>query len=248
MPPYNKNCKLCNIAFTSIKPYAQCCSKKCTRKKYRINNLEKELIQNRAYREKNRDIIIAKDRKFRNENREFVRNKRREKYLKNKDKENARSKQWQKDNPERAKAIKKRTNLKNRDKIIAYSREYYKKNRETRINFSKKYIKERRKIDINFNLRFILRSRITKCIKNKKNTTMQLLGADIKTVRKHLESQFKEGMSWDNHSFTGWHIDHIIPISSFDLTDLEQQKKCFHYTNLQPLWAKDNFSKGSKIL
>jgi len=54
-------------------------------------------------------------------------------------------------------------------------------------------------------------------------------------------------MSWDNHGFKGWHIDHIIPCSAFDLTKVEEQKKCFHYTNLQPLWAKDNLSKGDKL-
>ena len=78
--------------------------------------------------------------------------------------------------------------------------------------------------------------------------TMELLGTDIETARLHLENQFKENMSWDNHGNYGWHIDHIIPCASFDLTDIEQQKKCFNYTNLQPLWAKDNMSKGSKIL
>jgi hypothetical protein len=64
---------------------------------------------------------------------------------------------------------------------------------------------------------------------------------------KHLEKQFKNGMTWENRGFNGWHIDHIIPISSFDLTDIEQQKICFHYSNLQPLWAKENILKSNKI-
>ena len=53
-------------------------------------------------------------------------------------------------------------------------------------------------------------------------------------------------MSWDNHGYDGWHVDHIRPCASFDLTDEEQVRKCFHYTNLQPLWAKDNLRKGSE--
>jgi len=55
-------------------------------------------------------------------------------------------------------------------------------------------------------------------------------------------------MTWENHGFDGWHVDHIKPCTSFDLTDLEQQKQCFHYTNLQPLWKKENFEKRDKIL
>ena len=62
----------------------------------------------------------------------------------------------------------------------------------------------------------------------------------------YLESKFTEGMTWDNHG--EWHIDHIIPCCSFNLENEEEQKKCFHYTNLQPLWAKDNLRKGGKIL
>jgi hypothetical protein len=54
-------------------------------------------------------------------------------------------------------------------------------------------------------------------------------------------------MSRDNYGYRGWHVDHIVPCSAFDLTNIEEQKKCFHYTNLQPLWAKDNLSKGNKF-
>lgn len=78
--------------------------------------------------------------------------------------------------------------------------------------------------------------------------TTELLGADIKTVREHLERQFKEGMSWDNHGKFGWHIDHIIPCASFDLTDPAQQRKCFHYSNLQPLWWSENLAKNKQII
>jgi hypothetical protein len=62
-----------------------------------------------------------------------------------------------------------------------------------------------------------------------------------------LQSKFKEVITWENHGKYAGHIDHIIPCASFDLTDPEQQKKCFHYTNLQPLWAHENLSKGAKI-
>ena len=64
----------------------------------------------------------------------------------------------------------------------------------------------------------------------------------------YMEKKFTKGMTWNNYGNNGWHIDHIIPCSSFDLTNPEEQKKCFHYTNLQPLWAEDNLRKSDKIL
>ena len=73
---------------------------------------------------------------------------------------------------------------------------------------------------------------------------MELIGCSKEELIKHLESQFIEGMTWENWSLNGWHIDHIRPISSFDLSDPAQAKECFHYSNLQPLWAIDNLKKS----
>ena len=91
----------------------------------------------------------------------------------------------------------------------------------------------------------------TKIINNSKTTSkkiLEYLGCTIQEARNHIQSQFKEGMTWEKHGRHGWHFDHIIPISHFDATDKEQLKKCFHYTNLQPLWWHENLSKGIKIL
>lgn len=72
------------------------------------------------------------------------------------------------------------------------------------------------------------------------------LGCSIEDFKKHLESLWQPGMSWCNYGLRGWHIDHVIPISSFDLVIKQEQLKACHYTNLQPLWAKDNLSKGDR--
>ena len=64
----------------------------------------------------------------------------------------------------------------------------------------------------------------------------------------YIEKLFVDGMSWDNYGPTGWHIDHIKPCASFDLTNQDEQRQCFHYTNLQPLWAADNIRKGAKMV
>lgn len=90
--------------------------------------------------------------------------------------------------------------------------------------------------------------RLSRYLKRKTLTTIELLGCSSSKLRQHLESLWTEGMSWDNYGIYGWHIDHKHPISSFDLSCPEQMKLCCHYTNLQPLWAKDNLSKSNKII
>lgn len=89
-----------------------------------------------------------------------------------------------------------------------------------------------------------IRSSLNSQYIKKTNRTHELVGCSISYLKIHLENQFTTGMSWDNYG--DWHIDHIRPCCSFDLTDPEQQKQCFHYTNLQPLWWLDNIKKGGK--
>jgi hypothetical protein len=97
-----------------------------------------------------------------------------------------------------------------------------------------------------------LRNRITVAMMRygttKSNSTEVLIGCSVPDLRQHLEVQFVDGMTWDNYGRIGWHIDHIRPCASFDLTDPAQQRQCFHYSNLQPLWAADNIRKGAKLL
>ena len=66
-------------------------------------------------------------------------------------------------------------------------------------------------------------------------------------IRYNIESKFQSGMTWENHSIHGWHLDHKIPLAAFDLSDYEQFKKACHYTNLQPLWANENLSKNDLL-
>ena len=89
------------------------------------------------------------------------------------------------------------------------------------------------------NLRDILRG------KGSHQPTLDLLGCTRQEYRDHLESKFTDDMSWDNYG--EWHVDHIIPVSAFDQSDLEQRKECWHYSNTQPLWAEDNMAKGTSI-
>jgi len=101
-----------------------------------------------------------------------------------------------------------------------------------------------------FRLGSTLRVRVRRAVKaqagQKAFKTIQLIGCNIESLRQHLESMFKRGMSWTNYG-RSWHIDHIIPCAAFDLTDPRQQRQCFHFTNLRPLSAKANIRKSAKI-
>ena len=156
---------------------------------------------------------------------------------------------------------------KNENRIKKTLKEWYLKNKEKRkerykenskINYYKDkkkkmarvmaYQKIKLKTDINWILRKRLRNRLQKALKGvtKSKKTMDLLGVPhMDFFKTWIECKFKEGMTWENRRL--WHVDHILPCSSFDLTKPEEQAKCFHYTNLQPLWASENLSKGNRI-
>lgn len=101
-----------------------------------------------------------------------------------------------------------------------------------------------------FKIAVVLRKRVVLALKtrgiSKSRSLRELLGCTIPELKQHLESQFRQGMSWDNHG--EWHVDHIRPCAAFDLTRVAEQKVCFHYTNLQPLWAEENLRKSDKTL
>ena len=143
----------------------------------------------------------------------------------------------------------------NRDKIKAYEEAY----RAANIDKKKAYrvanrdkINARRnnyiKTNIQYKLSCRLRTRLYCALQGnfKNGSAVKDLGCSIDELKTHLESKFQLGMTWDNWSFEGWHIDHIKPLASFDLTDRKQLLLACHYTNLQPLWAIDNLSKGDR--
>lgn len=136
---------------------------------------------------------------------------------------------------------------KNREKLVAWARNYYKENKATLLVKSSAYQKARKKVDPDFKVRANFRARLHNALNGvaKYQTTMELLGCSIAALRAHLQAQFTTNMSWDNCG--KWHIDHIKPCAKFDLTKEAEQKACFHYSNLQPLWAKDNMKKSDNF-
>ena len=124
------------------------------------------------------------------------------------------------------------------------------KGKKTILKAQLAYYHRRIKKDPDFKLAIAMRNRLRSYLRtkglNKNNETMELVGCSKKFLREHLEKQFKPGMNWSNHSLRGWHIDHIRPLSKFDFTHPEELKKACHYSNLQPLWSKENLKKFNK--
>jgi len=130
-----------------------------------------------------------------------------------------------------------------------YDKEYFLNNKEEIVRKKIIYTRNKRKTDLNFRLRDYLRNRIYYALKenSKSAKTMELLGCSIEFFLNYYESKFINGMSWTKVGNGEIHCDHIIPCASFDLSKPEEQHKCFHYTNLQPLWARDNLIKSDTI-
>lgn len=167
---------------------------------------------------------------------------------KNRDKINARIRKWSKGEEPQKK--KQEYREKNREKLLKYYADRRKKPgyKEKFNNYYKNWINKKLKKDPNFKLKQQLSHRIYLALKinkiSKSKRTMKLLGCTVEELWQHLEKQFQPGMTRKNYG--EWHVDHIKPCALFDLTRDEEQAICFHYTNLQPLWAVDNIRKGKK--
>lgn len=134
----------------------------------------------------------------------------------------------------------------NKEKVKAASKRVYFKNKEYYIKSSAISRTKQRKSNLTISLRDSLRRRFNNALKNnqKSGSAVFDLGCSIDEFRVYMESKFQSGMTWGNWSKTGWHIDHIRPLASFNLSDREELLKACHYSNLQPLWAKDNLVKA----
>lgn len=182
---------------------------------------------------------------------------------KNKEKVYQRQLDWRQKNKERQTLYRKDRYIKKGEEIRRKRKVYYTNNREKCIKSVSDYerknllkVRQRQRIrhkvrkqeDIHYAMMKRLRGRVFQALKNKRKKsakTMELVGCSISFLVNHLESKFLKGMNWDNQG--DWHIDHIKPCAKFDLTNEDEQKRCFHYSNLQPLWGVDNMKKGAKI-
>lgn len=171
------------------------------------------------------------------------------------------SAKYKSNNLERVRKVNREYGRKNNKKRKEYQKEYYQNNKDwilekVKIYWDKEENKERKaklkrekyNNDVNFKIISNCRTRIFKALKGQKKSksTEKLVGCSFGELKSYLENKFLDGMTWDNYG--EWHIDHILPCASFDLSKKEEQEKCFHYTNLQPLWGYDNIVKRDNII
>jgi len=188
-------------------------------KQYRINNVEKIKEKNKKYRESHKEEARKLHKEYRRKNIKKIKEKKKEYYKINAEKIKQKVKKYRKNNPEKVRKSEK------------------------------KKIYNRRKMDPVFRLNGSISKRINSSLKGRKNGRHweTLVDYTQEELRNHLESQFKEGMTWDNYG--KWHIDHKIPISLFNITSEKCKgfKACWALENLQPMWAKENILKSNKI-
>lgn len=165
---------------------------------------------------------------------------------------------YREENRERLLAQKRVYYQQNRDRILArieanrekkqeYDRRYHRRERERNRERRRAYQLAYRSIPEN-KLAHNLRNRVSKFIRRKtgRASTEELLGCSFAEFKHFMELQFRSGMTWDNYG-EYWHVDHIVPVAAFDLSDPDQLRRCFHFSNLRPLRARENLSKSKRI-
>jgi hypothetical protein len=153
---------------------------------------------------------------------------------------------WKEKNKEKVHEYNKKYKENNKETIKEYNRDYHNNNREDIKKRSLRNYKRLLKENPSFKLGHLLRSYTRKFLKkNKSVATSDLLGCSLEFFKEWLSFNFKEDMTFDNHG-TCWHIDHLIPCSRFNLVDEQEQRRCFHWTNMKPMYAHDNIKKGNK--
>lgn len=231
--------------------------------RYYADNIAQIKEKARQYYLKNREKTLQKSNSYYRNNKLKISEKRKIRYQNNKEQFLLKNKEYrerdierhknyaQKYRKERYPEVHKAYYAQNKEIIKQKNRKYCEENRDKiRARLNKKY---RENMQYRFARKFrdLIRRTLKRQNATKHSKSIELLGCSFEFFKKYIESQWQPGMSWDNYTHDGWHIDHIKPCITFDLTNPEQQKQCCHYTNLRPLWAIDNWTRptdGSDII
>jgi len=210
-----------------------------------MKNKEEKRQYLKMYYIKNRETILINTKKYRITHKKEKRIYNDKYWIKNKENLLLQQREFYKNNKEKIKENRKKYCRENKEKI----KEYLIKNRNKLSRKANIYQIKKRKIDIQFKLRQQLRCRLNRALKRnfKTGSAVKDLGCSIDKFKKYLENLFQPDMTWSNWTQDGWHIHHKSPLAGFDLTDRNQFLQAVHYTNLQPMWAFENLSKGKII-
>jgi len=191
---------------------------------------------------KNKKEILCRNKEYRLSHKEKIKEYSQEYRLKKLDILRKQQKKWRLENRENLLKGGKRYKLKNKEWNKEYNENYRKKNKDS---LNKKR-KDREKFDLFFKISCQLRKRFWMALKKgyKSGSAVRDLGCSIEEFKKYIELKFQEGTSWENWGYRGWHLDHIIPLANFNLSNRNELLKAVNYTNLQPLWAIDNLRKN----
>ncbi len=145
------------------------------------------------------------------------------------------NRRWRQNHPDIHREKCRRWRNKHRDHLRKYRREY---------------LASRTKTDVKFKIINRLRKRLYMCVRQnqKSGSALKLLGCSLDDFRIYIESRWEIGMTWENYGKHGWHFDHIMPCAIFDLSKPDHQKRCFHFSNIQPMWANDNWCKHDTVV
>jgi hypothetical protein len=225
-----------------------CLCKNCKQLKaseYRDKNKVKLAAKKREYRGKNKETIAAKKREYRDKNKERLAAKGRKYYQENKEKIKEKVSRYYQENKEKCNARQCEYDEKNKEKVTVYKKTWgQRKEVKERIN---KRTRKRRKEDPQFRMSGRIRSGVRNSLKRaqtkKKQTSFKYISCSPSFLLERLERQrIERGLNED------YHIDHMMPIDSFDLKDAEELRRCWHWSNLQALDPEDNLRKSNKIL
>lgn len=225
---------------------------KCPKKAYRAKNKKRIALQVAEYKKLHYQDIQKYKKKYREENKVAIADAKKKFYEKNTEKIKKKCEEYALKHRSQIQKKKKEYREKNAVIIKKYRDEYRKNNAVYFKQYLREYVSRRRKSDPLFKLTGVIRDRLRNMLRaqsaKKILKTLDGIGCSISFLKSHLESQFREGMSWDNHGTHGWHLDHIKPVTAFDLNSPDEQKLVNHYTNLQPLWWWENLAKSNKTL
>lgn len=217
------------------------CESRKTGYQAKCRDCEKEYKKNNKAHIKQRMFLYRKSRI------EQEKLQKQEYYKQNKDKIKKQIKTWNKNNKEHIKQTRHAKYLRTKEYSLQKTKEWRNNNREKYREYQRNWTKNKRKTDPHYTIQHRLRNRLLIAFKRGKGqksaSLLELIGCSFDFLINYIKSQFTENMTWEKFLNGEIVIDHIKPCCSFNLENLEEQKACFHYSNLKPLWKKDNEQK-----